>query len=272
MTRETFSECVRKPSGKRKVLRASVRHAFLSGAGFVKRRRPTHALYFLMAHYVFDDQRSQFAHQLSMLSSMGEFVSTDTAMSMVRGSTPIDGTYFHLSFDDGLACLARNAAPILDEAGITALVFVNSAVAGNPNAEERDQWERATNYAKSLGVMDWATLLSTGFEIGAHTRTHVRLSEISHDTRVLIEEISGCKAEIEAATGRTCRYFAWPFGRMIDIDAASIRCIRDAGFDAAFSAVRGTIRAGGAADTFMIPRHHFEPQWPSSHLRYFVAS
>lgn len=270
MTRETFSECVRKPSGTRSMLRAAVRHAFLSGAGFLKRRQPTYGLYFLMAHYVFDDQRPQFAHQLSMLSSIGDFVDTDSAMSMVRGNTPIDGTYFHLSFDDGLACLARNAAPILDEAGITALVFVNSAVAGNSKAEEQDQWEKATNYAKPLEAMDWKTLLSTGFEIGAHTRTHARLTDISHDPRALEEEICGCKAEIEAATGRPCHYFAWPFGRMIDIDAASIRCICDAGFDAAFSAVRGTIRAGGAADTFMIPRHHFEPQWPSSHLRYFT--
>ena len=270
MTRETFPECVKRPSGARNILRTSVRHAFLSGTGFLKRRRPEHALHFLMAHYVFDDQRSQFAHQLAMLSGMGEFVGTDAALAMVRGDTPIDGTYFHLSFDDGLACLARNAAPILDEAGITALVFVNSALAGNPDPEERERWERATNYAKSLGVMDWQTLLSTGFEVGAHTRTHVRLSDVSHDPHVLSREISGCKAEIETATGRPCRYFAWPFGSMADIDAASIRCIRDAGFDAAFSAVRGTIRPGTSADAFTIPRQHFEPQWPLLHLRFFL--
>ncbi|MBY5269440.1 hypothetical protein BB931_01215 [Spiribacter salinus] len=225
-----------------------------------------------MAHYVFDDQRSQFAHQLSMLPSLREFVSTDSAMSMVRGNTPIDGAYFHLSFDEGLACLARNAAAILDENGIAALVFVNSAVAGNPTIEERGQWEKATNYAKSLGVMDWATLLSKGFEIGAHTRTHVRLTSISYDPRVLIEKISGCKAEIETATGRPCHYFASRFGHLGDIYAASIQCVDDSGFDAAFSGVRGTIFASSGNNNFVIARHHFEPQWPICHLRYFLAS
>lgn len=271
MTGESFGESVRRPASVRAKLRAVLRSALLSLLGAsVSPRRPRRQIRFLMGHYVFDDQRRQFERHISMLRTLGEFVSTADALSMLRGEIPVDGSYFHLSFDDGLACLARNALPVLDKARIRALVFVNSAVAA-PGADsaERDAWEKATNYAKALLVMDWNTLAESGFEIGAHTRTHVCLSSVSTDQALLNREIAGCKAEIEAALGRPCRYFAWPFGRRTDVDETSLDVIRNAGFEAAFGGFRAPV-VPGRTDPFMIPRHHFEPHWPQSHVRYFA--
>jgi peptidoglycan/xylan/chitin deacetylase (PgdA/CDA1 family) len=222
-----------------------------------------------MAHYVFDDQSRAFERQIDMLLNKGNFVATNEALEMLRGDAPVDGNYFHLSFDDGLDCLARNAAPVLDAAGVQALVFVNSALAGTPIPEERTAWELATNYAAPLKVMSWETLAQTGFEVGAHTRTHARLVDISVDQQRLEREILGCKIEIETALGRPCRYFAWPFGRRNDIDEKSLAVIRSSGFEAAFSAFRAPVKPG-LTDPLMIPRHHFEPQWPLAHLRFFA--
>ena len=270
MTRETHASAVRRPAGARQRLRAALRSTVLSGLGALRRGGPGRSMRFLMAHYVLDDQCRAFERQIATLRGMGQFVTTGEALAMVRGEAPIDGSYFHLSFDDGLDCLARNAAPILDAAGITALVFVNSALAGQPEPEERARWERATNYAAPLSVMGWETLAQSGFEIGAHTRTHWRLSEISADPELLKREIAGCKGEIEAALARPCRYFAWPFGRREDIDDPPLAAIRAAGFEASFSAIRGAAMPG-RTDPFMIPRHHFEPHWPLSHLRFFLC-
>jgi peptidoglycan/xylan/chitin deacetylase (PgdA/CDA1 family) len=222
-----------------------------------------------MAHYVFDDQRRAFERQIDMLRDKGNFVATNEALEMLRGEVPVDGSYFHLSFDDGLDCIARNAAPVLDAAGVPVLVFVNSALAGTPFPEERVAWELATNYAAPLKVMNWETLVRTGFEVGAHTRTHVRLADISNDQQRLEREIIDCKIEVETKLGRPCQYFAWPFGRLSDVDEESFAVIRTAGFEAVFGGFRAPVEPG-LTNPLMIPRHHFEPQWPLAHLRFFA--
>lgn len=271
MESEVFTESVQRPQGTRRKLRALARSWYLSGAGALRGSgRGGNGLHCIMGHYVFDDQRADFERQIALLRGLGEFVSTEDAVDMATGAAPVDGNYFHLSFDDGLECLLRNAAPILDAAGIPTLVFVNSALAGGPTPDERQHWETATNYARPLRVMDWSQLTESGFEIGAHTRTHHRLSRISGDAGLLHSEVAGCKSEIEAALGRPCRYFAWPFGSYADINARALQAIKDAGYDAAFSAVRDPISAG-TTDRFQIPRQHFEPQWPLNHLRYFLT-
>ncbi len=270
MSGEFFSRSVRGPNSVKSQIRETLRSAYLSSVGALRRNTASRqALHCILGHYVFDDQRKAFTRQIAMLKELGEFVSTENAVEMVSGSVPIDGHYFHLSFDDGLECLLRNAAPILDASEIPTLVFVNSALAAGATATERAQWESATNYAASLRVMDWAQLSASGFEIGAHTRTHRRLSEISRDEILLRSEIVDCKTEIEAALGRPCDYFAWPFGSHRDIDETAHRLIRSAGYKASFSAVRGSV-VPGRTELFKIPRHHFEPQWPRNHLRYFL--
>lgn len=272
MRAETYADSVRRPANIRLRLRAVLRSAYLSARGALATgRRPGRQIKFLMGHYVFDDQRLAFERHIGLLRTLGEFVPSADALSMLRGDVPVDGRYFHLSFDDGLACLARNAAPVLQEAQIPALVFINSAVTGAHEAADRTAWEKATNYAQPLAVMDWQQLADSGFEVGAHTRTHARLSAISSDRARLESEIVGCKTEIEAASGQPCRYFAWPFGRRTDVDEAALDAIRRAGFEAAFGAFRAPAIPGGT-DPFMIPRHHFEPQWPRSHVRYFALA
>lgn len=270
MTDETFLACTRQPKNIKYRLRSKARDTLLSIlSAFCFTQRPSQGIRFLMAHYVFDDQRKLFEHQLKMLRNLGEFINTEDALSMCRGDVSVDGNYFHMSFDDGLGCLARNAAPLLNEEGIPALVFINSAVTGDSCPDERIAWEHATNYAKPLKVMSWDELLESGFEVGAHTRTHVRLSEISNNKDKLIEEVHRCKTDIEKYLSKPCRYFAWPFGQCTDIDRLSLDAIKEAGYEAAFGAFRAPVKPGNL-DLFMIPRHHFEPQWPCEHVRYFA--
>lgn len=268
---EVYTECVKSPKNIRLKLRGVARGLYLSSAGSLPRKSTLkNSLHSITGHYVFDDQRKDFERQLEMLGNLGQFVSTKDAVDMIKGAVPIDGRYFHISFDDGLECVYRNAAPILDAAEIPALVFINSALAGEATKAEREDWEKATNYALPLRVMNWVQLNDSGFEIGAHTRTHRRLSQISGDAELLKSEILGCKAEIEEGLGKSCDYFAWPFGQQSDIDKVSMDMIRSAGYKACFGVGREPIKPG-VTDIFNIPREHFEPQWPISHLKYFLA-
>lgn len=271
MSTEIFNNSVRAPSGLKPRIRQTARHAALDALSFVPRLgTEKQFIRCLMMHYVFDDQTTQFEAHIKSLFGLGDFVSTDDAVAMLKGDLPIDGRYFHLSFDDGLDCLARNAAPVLHQHGVPAIVFVNSAVCSTtPIPEQRSAWERHTNYKQPLAVMDWQTLADSGFEVGAHTRTHQRLSDISNDESALQSEIFDCKREIEKALKIKCKYFAWPYGKQSDIDATSVDVVKRAGFMASFSAVRGTIEAE-QTDPFDIPRHHMEPQWPIRHARFFA--
>jgi len=92
---------------------------------------------------------------------------------------------------------------------------------------------------------------------------------VSADNTRLREEVEGSKHEIERHLGIECKYIAWPYGRMTDVDDATITAIRDAGYRAAFGAFRGTV-VPHQANKFTLPRHHFEVEWPFSHTEYFA--
>lgn len=270
---ELFANAVRPATSLRARLRRGARNSYLTLRGLAPPRPGTRFLRCLNLHYVFDDQRAAFERHIDALRDIGEFVDTDSMVSMISGATPADGRYFHLSFDDGLRCVLRNAAPILDARGIPAIVFINSAMSGEPDAPTRQAWRAATGYACPLAAMSWEDLRAiraARFAVGAHTRHHVRLSAISSAPDRLDQEVTGCKRDIEEKLGAECRYFAWPYGTLADIDAASVRKIREAGFLAAFGVNRMAI-APGRTNPYMIPRHHFEPQWPRSHVRFFAC-
>ena len=267
---EIYANSVSLPHGLTGRARMMVRNLVLNARSTLFPQRSSGKfLRGLYLHYVFDDQRKEFEEHLAALRNIGEFITTDDMVAMVKGEVPVDGCYFQISFDDGLECVARNAVPILDEMNIPAIVFVNPSVVGPCAKERREAWDRATNYRMPLRVMGWQTLIDSGLEIGGHTRHHLRLAEISCNTRLLHDEIVGCKADIESATGRQCNYFAWPYGTLSDVDEASIQKIYNAGYKAAFGVYRIAIQPR-KTNPMMIPRHHFEPQWPHRHVFFFA--
>lgn len=269
---ETLAASVTLPDGVAAILRRRARDAILTWASLLQRSSSGPFVRCFGGHYVFDDQRGDFERLISRLRNIGDFITTGDLLDMIHGRAPLDGRYFHLSFDDGLASVWRNGLPILAEHDVPATLFVNSAVVSSEATSVRESWERATNYAQPLSVMSWEQLRSAqavGVEVGAHTRNHVRLSDISVEADRLESEVLGCKREIEAALGTPCRAIAWPYGTLRDIDANAIVAIRNAGYEAAFSLARAPIEPGETS-SYAIPRHHFEPQWPWQHLRFFA--
>jgi peptidoglycan/xylan/chitin deacetylase (PgdA/CDA1 family) len=209
------------------------------------------ALYF---HEVRQLQTGSFTAILENLKREGEFVDTETCLLMLDGRTPVKGRYFHLSFDDGHHDLFEHAAPVLKRLAIPSLFFVCTSWVGvNPHTLS---WE------------DLRKLLSWGFEVGSHTRTHANLAAAAREGR-LEEEVAGSKRDIERSLGTVCKYIAWPFGRKRDISKTSIQAIAQSGYQACFGAFRGSIDAG-KTDPFQIPRHHLEAGWPWKHVRYFA--
>lgn len=248
-----------------------LRTTALSVLASLRRRSEPDFLRCLFCHYVFDDHLAAFERLLAALQGEGRFVSTDECIAMLEGSAPIRGRHFHLSMDDGFRNNLTNAAPVLQQLGVPAIFFVPSAVIG-ADARQANAYCRAIHYPAAIEILSWAdveSLRSRGFEIGSHTRTHARFSEVSTDPVRLEDEIAGSKGELESRLGCECKYISWPYGKRTDADGPSLAMAKSAGYRACFGAFRGTVRPG-ETDPFRIPRHHFELEWPLSHIEYFA--
>jgi len=78
--------------------------------------------------------------------------------------------------------------------------------------------------------MSWkqARVLAEKHEIGAHTRNHPDLSELSYDD--LVDEIIGCKDELERELATAVDHFAYPYGQEEHISETAISIAEEAGF------------------------------------------
>ena len=252
-------------------LRQAVRGLALSGLARGGAWSSEPFLRCLYCHYVFDDQEAMFRSQLEMLLGAGRFVDTATLLAMRAGEVPITGPTFHLSFDDGFLNHRSNAARILKELEIPALFFVPTGFVGADLETSRRYAVEIADYQAPIEMMTWddvGELVALGFDVGSHTRHHARLSRLNDDA-ALRDEIAGSKGDLEARLGRPCPTISWPFGTLDDISGRALEIVQEAGYEACFGAYRGTVRPG-QTDIMRIPRHHFEVQWPVSHVRYFA--
>ncbi|AND70852.1 polysaccharide deacetylase [Dyella thiooxydans] len=172
------------------------------------------------------------------------------AMPYLRGERR--GRVAVITLDDGYLDNLENALPALLAQGFTATCYVVSATLGSHNL-----WDE-----QKLGVrkrlMDGAQLRQwhdAGMEVGAHSRSHPRLTRC--DEPSLRDEIAGSRAELEDVIGATVNQFCYPYG---DTDQRVAEAARQAGYEAATATRRGRARPG--MDLFQLPRvqvarHHW---------------
>ena len=222
----------------------------------------------LYCHFVFDEQIAEFEALITELRGIGRFVDTATVTRILRGEIAVEETLFHLSFDDGFRNVVTNALPFLQRQSVPAILFAPTALLDDPSTVG----VRRPSPFDRMEMASWADLeraLAMGFEVGSHTRTHARFSDISQSESAIEDEICGSKADIERRLG-TCRYISWPYGRLSDSDPLSLDAVRRAGFEACFGAFRGRV-VPGVTNPFRVPRHHIEANWPLSHIRFFAT-
>jgi peptidoglycan/xylan/chitin deacetylase (PgdA/CDA1 family) len=137
-----------------------------------------------------------------------------------------------ITFDDAFASVKTYAAPMLAWFGVPATVFAPTAFMSDRTKlawPGIDHW-RATADADELTAMDWGDLgelVELGWEIGSHTRTHRRLTELDDDRLVL--ELAESREECARRLGGTCRSVAYPYG---DVDDRVAEAARRAGYQA----------------------------------------
>jgi len=93
--------------------------------------------------------------------------------------------------------------------------------------------------------MNWdhvRVLAREGFELGAHTRTHVDLGTVDGEAAML--EIAGSKRDMLEQLGQAPDLFAYPYGRPENMLEANRERVRQAGFRCCVSCHGGLARAG----------------------------
>ena len=150
----------------------------------------------------------EFARQMRWLAASGyRAIDLDTFARARRGETGLPDRPVVITFDDGFQGCADHAVPVLRSRGFTAVFYVVSGHVGGTSA-----WMRAT-LGIELPLMSWETvrsLAAEGFEIGAHTVTHPRLTEL--DRAHCRAELVNARRRIEAEVGRPAAHLAYPFG------------------------------------------------------------
>ncbi len=145
-----------------------------------------------------------------------------------------------ITFDDGYRDNFQEAAPLLLRFGLPACFFMVADFMGSDHVAWWDE---------ELGIKsEWMTwdqvreLHARGFEIGAHTMSHVDLGVTVGDEA--FDQIAGSKARLESELGSPVTFFSYPYGRRQQMLEENRDAVRRAGLACCLSAFGGAVRSG----------------------------
>jgi peptidoglycan/xylan/chitin deacetylase (PgdA/CDA1 family) len=147
-----------------------------------------------------------------------------TIISLADAAEGVEGVA--ITFDDGYRDNWMNAAPVLQNFDIPATVFIVPGGMGKMLPHDDDPLTSVLlTWDEALKLKD------AGIEIGAHSLTHARLSELPEgDQR---REIGKCARFMQKRLGETPRAFAYPFGSVLDYNEMSKILLEEFGFSIA---------------------------------------
>jgi peptidoglycan/xylan/chitin deacetylase (PgdA/CDA1 family) len=144
------------------------------------------------------------------------------------------GSRFAISFDDGYEGALIYAAQTMREFGCSAIQFIVADRLGQCNEWDLGRDSAMERVMDRTQVQEW---LSLGFEIGAHTLTHAKLTAIPKAAAK--NEIAGSKKKLEDLFGVPVKHFAYPYGVYNNRIA---ELVREAGFETACTCDPGVVR------------------------------
>ena len=198
----------------------------------------------LMYHRVFADEElsagarryavhvSVLENHLRTLERMGCTAVTFHDIALYRrGELNLPRRPVVISFDDGYEDTYRLAFPLMKEYGMRGVVF-----ALGDRSIRSNVWDSGNGItpASLMSEDQILELHDAGFEIGSHSLTHRRLTELTRDEAW--EEISRSRILLEMTLNDTVRSFSYPYGLLND----QLRLlVREAGYEFACGVYSG---------------------------------
>lgn len=161
---------------------------------------------------------ARFRQQLIELQAQGYAIwPLRRLLDHARTGQPIEGKVAVITFDDGFACVHQEAWPILQELGLPATIFLNTAYTDSEAPFPFDPWALAHQGRVSpdtylpLTLAQCEQMAADGrVEFGAHTHTHRDLRGQPDEFRRDLEQNLW---HLRKTFGLTDATFAFPFGR-----------------------------------------------------------
>ena len=152
--------------------------------------------------------------------------------------------YAAITFDDGSKSVYSGGLKVMRNNGVKATVFMVPGLIGGVN-----EWDikNGENIDEMLSLSELKEMCGYGIEIGAHTMTHPRLTQIS--SVEAFNEISLSKKNLEYLLGVSVNFFAYPYG---DYSEETEKLVEKAGFYGACITKTGIVKRG--ADFFALKR------------------
>ena len=211
---------------------------------------------------------SQFRAHVEAIRSVGEIIDEDAFLeALANPATPGSGDCrVLLTFDDGYRQhLIGGALGLVRDLGLRPTVFMIAAgvdpALGQPHRLVRSQRDQPRPL---VDAAELRAAVEAGWFVGSHTSTHWDCSNDGADD--LAREIGGSKAILEACLGTEVRTFAFPWGKPENIGPHAHDAVRQSGYRAAFTTVRGRI-AGSPASVLDLPRDVVEDWWGAREVR-----
>lgn len=209
---------------------------------------PAHSLRILNYHDIPETNQKKFAEQLRWLAQSYTFVTPWQFAAMISGDAPIVGHNLMISFDDGFLSNRVVAEEVLDPMGISALFFIVSDFADIKDKKESREFIAKNIYYElsveslpenwsNMGWSDLEILLDHGHMIGAHTKTHKKLSSINSEEE-LKREVIGSADTLANKLGVDIDHFAFPFGNLASFSEMALQTAKSR-FKYVHSGLRG---------------------------------
>ena len=185
---------------------------------------------------------ASFAWQMRLLRSLGyQGLSMRDLEPYLAGQK--QGKVVGLTFDDGYQNNLRHALPVLQRHQFTATCYGVSGMVGGSNVWDSDKVQPKPLMTQA----EWQAWLQAGMDVGSHTCTHARLTDL--DAASAREEIAASRQALQQLLGYEVRHFCYPYGRYEDTHA---QMAREAGYASATTTQRGRVQVGD--DVFKLKR------------------
>lgn len=176
-----------------------------------------------------------FERQMTFLRTLGyQGLSMTALQPYLRGERT--GKVVGVTFDDGYLNNLTYALPVLQQLDFSSTCYAISAMLGQANSWDRHNGVPPSELMSATHLRQW---VAGGQEVGAHTRHHVRLTEV--DAQMAQTEISLCKTELEQLIGAPVNQFCYPYGLY---SPEHVAMVAQAGYVSATTTERGRCHAG----------------------------
>jgi peptidoglycan/xylan/chitin deacetylase (PgdA/CDA1 family) len=193
------------------------------------------------------------------IAELGEAGFSSQPLAAITSSHTDARPLVFLTFDDGFRDVFEHALPVLRQQRCCSIVFLVSEFIGKTNEWQQRAGDIAVPMMDEAQARDW---LAAGQEIGSHTRTHPRLTQLSADRAR--EEIVASKKSLEDRFGRAVDHFCYPYG---DWNEAIRDLVQEAGYRTACTTNPGVNLPG--TSPFELKR--FTARYPSRNLKALLA-